>query len=79
MYEKHHQNKPSEHPHLQETLPPGLRVLLKEQGLPLATLMTLTLAAGVVAPSTIYCVTSFEALFAGHEASTGEAWLEAMR
>lgn len=32
MYQKQHQNKTFAHPHLQETLPQGLRVLLKEQG-----------------------------------------------
>lgn len=74
MYQKHHQNKPSEHPHLQETLPRGLRVLLKEQGLQLATL---PLAAGVGSPPAQFIVSFFEALFAACEASTGEAWLEA--
>lgn len=44
---KHHQNKPSEHPHLQETLPGRLRILLKERGL---RLVTLPLAAGVGSP-----------------------------
>lgn len=74
MYQKHHQNKPSEHPHLQETLPRGLRVLLKEQGLQLATL---PLAAGVGSPRRNLLCPSLKHFLLCVKASAEEAWLEA--
>lgn len=76
MYQKHHQNKPSEHPHLQETLPPGLGVPLKERTRPAACDSALG-SWGWETPAQ-FIMSSFEALSDAYEASTEEVWLEAM-